>query len=246
MARGAGKQDESLDPTLQPKDVRTVGIVPAAGRGTRAQPLDCSKEVCAVWGRPLLAHLVERMREADVDEIRVVTRPDKDDVASCARALGAQVALGSPQSVGESIAAGSEGLAPGDVVLIGFPDTVWEAEAVFPSLLAKLGAADVCLALFRHADPAAADVVSLGRGGRVTGVEVKPERPDSDLIWGCAVVRASVLGTLDDEPGRTFDALARRGHVAAVRFAGAFADLGVRERLERALAGAPLDAVSAG
>jgi len=246
VARHSGKQDESLDPLQQLKDVKTVGIVPAAGRGTRAQPLDCSKEVCTVWGRPLLAHLVERMREAHVDEIRVVTRADKEDVASCARALGAQVVLGSPRSVGESIAVGSEGLAPGDVVLIGFPDTVWEEEGVFPALLARLGSADVCLALFRHADPSAADVVSLGRDGRVTRIEVKPERPGTDLIWGCAVLRAPVLGTLDAEPGRTFDTLARRGRVTAVRFGGAFADLGVRERLERALAGSPLGTVSAG
>lgn len=220
--------------------------MPAAGLGTRAQPLDCSKEVYSVWGRPLLAHLVERMREAAVDEIRVVTRPDKEDVASCARALGATVALGAPQSVGESIGLAAEGLGAGDVALIGFPDTVWEDAGVYQALLGALGPAEVCLALFRHADPAAADVVSLGRGGRVTGIEVKPRRPATDLIWGCAAVRAPVLATLDAEPGRTFDTLARRGRVAAVRFGGAFADLGVRERLQRALEGAPLAAFSAG
>jgi dTDP-glucose pyrophosphorylase len=181
-----------------------------------------------------------------VDEIRVVTRPDKADVASCARALGAEVALGTPQSVGESIGIGAKGLGPEDVVLIGFPDTVWQDAGVYLALLGALGSADACLALFRHAEPAAADVVSLGRDGRVAGIEVKPRRPGSDLIWGCAVVRAPVLAILDAEPGRTFDTLARNGRVAAVRFGGTFADLGVRERLQRALAGAPLDAFAAG
>ena len=225
---------------------RRVGIVPAAGRGTRAQPLPGSKEVCRVWGRPLLAHLVARIHEAEVDEIRVVTRPEKTDVIACARDLGARVVLARPASVGASLAAGAEGLAPDDLALVGFPDTVWEDAGVFPELVAALGPADVCLALFRHADPAATDVVSLGRDGRVTAVEVKPLRPRGELTWGCAVLRAPLLRALDAEPGRTFHELARRGSVGAVHFPGGYADLGVRERLERAWSGEELASVAAG
>ena len=54
-----------------------VGIVPAAGYATRLQPLDCSKEVVPVGGRPVLGYLVERMRAGGASEIRVVTRAEK-------------------------------------------------------------------------------------------------------------------------------------------------------------------------
>jgi hypothetical protein len=186
------------------------------------------------------------MREADVDEIRVVTRRDKEDVVACARDLGAEVALGRPRSVGESLALGAAELGADDLALIGFPDTVWEDGDVYPALLEALGSADVCLGLFAHVDPAAADVVSTTEDGRVLAIEVKPARPAGDLIWGCAVVRGAVLAAPDDEPGRTFDELAGDGRVTAVRFRGAFVDLGVRERLERALEGEPLESVASG
>jgi hypothetical protein len=194
----------------------------------------------------LLAHLVARLHEAEVDEIRVVTRPEKTDVVACARELGASVVLAQPRSVGASLGAGAEGLEPSDLALIGFPDTVWEEVDVFPGLIAALGSADVCLALFRHADPAATDVVSLGRDGRVRAIEVKPVRPRGELTWGCAVLRAPLLRALDAEPGRTFHELARRRRVAAVRFPGGYVDLGVRERLERAWSGERLASVAAG
>ena len=77
-------------------------------------------------------------------------------------------------------------------------------------------------------------------------IAVKPARPAGNLIWGCAVVRGAVLVALEDEPGRTFDALAGRGRVSAVRFDGAFVDLGVRARLDRARAGESLTSVAAG
>jgi dTDP-glucose pyrophosphorylase len=220
--------------------------VPAAGFGSRARLPSGSKEVCRVWGRPLLAHLVARMREAEVDEIRVVTRPGKEDVVACARELGARVVLGTPGNVGESVGLGAADLGPGDLALIGFPDTVWEDDGVFPLLLEALGEADVSLALFRHADPAAADVVGLDGEGRVVDIDVKPSRPRGDLIWGCAVARAPLLRALDAEPGRTFADLARRSRVAAVRFDGAFVDLGVHDRLGRAQAGEPLRSVAVG
>src|SRR5215211_2788599 len=89
-----------------------VGVVPAAGHAVRLQPLPCSKEVLPVGGRPVLDYLVERMRVAPCDEVRVVTRPEKRDVAERARALGAHVVEGHPQSVADSLLLGMDGLAP--------------------------------------------------------------------------------------------------------------------------------------
>src|SRR5687767_11544688 len=82
---------------------RIVGIVPAAGYATRLQPLDGSKEVYPVGRRPLMDYVVERMRAAPCDEVRVVTRPDKQDVIGHAAALGASVVEARPETLAESV-----------------------------------------------------------------------------------------------------------------------------------------------
>ncbi|HZB36129.1 MAG TPA: NTP transferase domain-containing protein [Gaiellaceae bacterium] len=56
---------------------RIVGVVPAAGHATRLQPLEGSKELLEIGGRPVFDYLVERLRAGGAEEIRVVTRPEK-------------------------------------------------------------------------------------------------------------------------------------------------------------------------
>src|SRR3954447_7084863 len=96
-----------------------VGVVPAAGYATRLQPLDRSKEVLHVDGRPVIDYLVERMRVGGCSELRVVTRPEKEDVVAYAEAVGASVVSGYPATINESFAAGLNGLAPDDIALVG-------------------------------------------------------------------------------------------------------------------------------
>jgi hypothetical protein len=57
-----------------------VGVAASSetGRMKSEQPLDCSKEMLEVDGRPVIDYPVERMRAAACDELRVVTRPEKD------------------------------------------------------------------------------------------------------------------------------------------------------------------------
>ena len=212
-----------------------VGVIPAAGHATRLGALPCSKEVLPVGGRPVLEYVFERMRRAAA-EIRVVTRPEKADVAQHARRLGALVLEGGPASVAESVLLGCEELAPDDVVLLGLPDSIWEPEDGFVQLVDALDATTtVALGCFRSAELERSDVVVVDDLGRVRSVQVKPDRPASDLVWGCAAARAHALAGLADvdEPGRLFDRLARRGVVGAVVFPGEFVDIGTPEALER-------------
>ena len=51
--------------------------MPAAGHATRLQPLEGSKELLEIGGRPVFDYLVERLRAGGAEEIRVVTRPEK-------------------------------------------------------------------------------------------------------------------------------------------------------------------------
>lgn len=208
-----------------------VGLIPAAGLAERLQPLEGSKEMLSVGGRPVMDALVERMREA-ADEIVVVTRPEKHDVIEHSRALGLRVVEGEPSSVSESLLLG---LGRADTVLVGFPDTIWEPVDGFVRLVAALEEADVALGVFESQEPERSDVVALD-GVRVEAVDVKPDRPRSTLIWGCAAARADALAGLarHDQPGLLFDELAREGRVRAVRFAGAMIDIGTPEALARA------------
>ena len=214
-----------------------VGVLPAAGRAARLQPLAGSKELLELAGRPVLEYAVERLRAGGADEIRVVTRPDKNDVGAHAHALGLTVVEAEPETLAESIATGTEGLRPDDVVLIDLPDSVWEpvdgfallVEALKPQAVAVLG-------VFPSTEPERGDVVEVDRDGAVRGVSVKPADPAGNLVWGAVAARASALDGLREhvEPGELFDALARGGRVRAVRFPGEFLDIGTKEALARA------------
>ena len=216
-------------------DPKVVGVVPAAGRALRLQPLPCSKEVLRVGGRPVLDYLVERMRAAPCDELRVVTRPEKQDVVERASELGALVVEGHPPSVADSLLLGMEGLAPDDIVLFGFPDSIWEPVDGFAYLLAALGDDEVVLGLFSAQDLERSDVVVLDQHGRAAEVHVKPEHPPSNLVWGCLAGRVAALEGVraHNEPGAHLDGLAREGRLQAVSFETEFVDIGTPQALLR-------------
>jgi glucose-1-phosphate thymidylyltransferase len=219
--------------------VSIVGVVPAAGLATRLQPLETSKELLDVGGRPVIDHLLERMHAGGADEVRIVTRPEKSDVVDHARVAGVSVILGTPASAAESFSLGIAGLEPRDVVLLGFPDTIWEPLDGYARLVEHLGDDDATLGLFRTPDLFRSDVVVLS-GDRVTGIEVKPQQPPSDLIWGCAAVRRSALVGLTDhtEAGTLLDGLAKAGRVRGVYLSDSWVDIGTPESLARARASA--------
>jgi glucose-1-phosphate thymidylyltransferase len=217
--------------------VRLVGVLPAAGRAERLQPLDGSKELLEIGGRPVLDYAVERLRAADPDEIRIVVRPQKDDVRERALALELTVVEAEPKSLAESVLAGVAGLADDDTVLVDLPDAIWEPVDGFRLLLGALGpGTDVVLATFRSAEPERGDVVEVDADDRVTAVHVKSPEPPGNEVWGAVAARAAALGALRShaQPGNLFDELAREGRVHAVRFPGEFLDIGTKEALARA------------
>jgi NDP-sugar pyrophosphorylase family protein len=224
--------------------MRVIGVVPAAGYGTRLQPLDCSKEVLPVRGRPVMDYLLERMQAVGPSEIRVVTRPDKTDVADNARAHGARVIEATPATLAESVAAGLDQVAEDDVILLGFPDSIWEPVDGFARVLEVLQRGfDVALGLFRPRpeDLPRYEVVVAGEDGVVHGIEFKVPRPSAEWSWGIAAARASALDALrgEMEPGLLFHALAAQGRVGSVRLSSSYVDMGTHEGLRHALETGP-------
>lgn len=212
-----------------------IGLVPAAGHARRLQPLACSKEVLRVHGKPVMDHVIERMGVAGCADIVVVTRPEKRDVQDRARSLGARVVLARPRTVSASVHAGLQGVDRDRIVLLGFPDTIWDPTDGYLRLIEALrDPFTVALGLFEGKEPQRSDVVAVGASGVVERVDVKPMTPRSRWLWGCAAARARALHgiTAVPEPGFHWDALARRRLVIGVPLAGSFLDIGTKEALE--------------
>lgn len=219
-----------------------MGIIPAAGYATRLQPLRCSKEVYPIHGRPVMDYLVERMRLAGCSEIRIVTRSEKLDVVENASRHGATVIEAYPRSLAKSFFTGMKDLPDDDIVLLGYPDSIWEPPDGYSPVIDLLGECEVALGLFHTSEPQRCEVVTLSnagtRSGQVAGIELRPPAPTSNLIWGCAAARASVLRGLERErePGEYFNSLCSRGAVAGVWLSDTYVDIGTSEGLREALA----------
>ena len=220
--------------------MRVVGVVPAAGRATRLGLAAGSKEALVVDGKPVLEHLLDRLELVRDSDLRVVTRPEKEDVARLAQRRGATVILGTPAHIGESLHLGLAGLAAGDIALLGFPDTLWEPLDGFVRLLAALEDRFAgVLGLFTTSEPERSDVVEVDASGVVTAVHVKPARPPSNLIWGCCAVRVGALAGVRHhaQPGTLFKTLAPEGKLAGMRLSDRWLDIGTPEALKLARAG---------
>src|SRR4051812_37303174 len=121
----------------------TIGIIPAAGAGTRIQPLAFSKEMLPVGSRiddhgierpkAVSEFLVERMIEAGAERICFVISPDKTDIIPYyaqhpERRRICYVVQERPLGLCDAIFRAAGFVRDGDDVLVGLPDTVW-----FPS-----------------------------------------------------------------------------------------------------------------
>jgi glucose-1-phosphate thymidylyltransferase len=186
------------------------GIVPAAGKGSRIQPLAFSKELLPVGSRldggverpcAVSEYLLERMVLAGADKICFVISPGKSDImeyfgASYAGAAIAYVVQPRPAGLCDALfrAAPFISRENGETVVVGLPDTIW-----FPDrALRELADDRLSLLLFPVENPNVFDSVSTERDGRVEAIQVKAARPRSHWIWGAFKM-----------PGGTFHALHR-------------------------------------
>jgi glucose-1-phosphate thymidylyltransferase len=180
------------------------GVVPAAGRGSRIQPLAFSKELLPVGSRSdsgkarpcaVSEYLVERLILGGADKICFVIAPGKSDILEYFgdRYGDAELAyVVQPRASGLCDAVFRAGTVVGNQedVLVGLPDTVW-----FPrEALAALPDADLSFLLFPVEHPEFFDAVVLD-GERVKEVQVKQKDARSNWIWGA--FRMSAKGFRD-------------------------------------------------
>jgi len=224
-----------------------LGIIPAAGRGSRIQPLGFSKELLPVGSRSdgglerpcaVSEYLVERMIAGGADRICFVIGPGKSDILEYYAAGYGDVAAvfvvqPSPEGLCDALFRADPLVRDDEPVLIGLPDTVWFPQSGFSALPDdRLG-----FLLFPVDRPQDFDAVVTDEAGRVCEIQVKQPNAGSNWIWGAVKMPGAVFhalrdlwrarGGVDEFIGTLINAyLSDGGTAVGVRAGEAYVDVG--------------------
>jgi glucose-1-phosphate thymidylyltransferase len=231
------------------------GIIPAAGRGSRIQPLAFSKELLPVGYRELndtrrpcavSEYLIERMIRGGADKICFVIGAGKSDIleyfgARYGSAELAYVVQQEPAGLCDAVFRAHSLIAAEESVLVGLPDTVW-----FPAnALAALPDDELSFLLFPVERPELFDAVALD-GDRVVEIRVKQANAGTRWIWGAIKMPGCVFHALRAlwlEPGRGDEYigtlvnayLAQGGRAVGVKAGEAYVDVGTLDGYRSAM-----------
>jgi glucose-1-phosphate thymidylyltransferase len=223
------------------------GIIPAAGTGSRIQPLAFSKELLPVGSRldgdterprAVSEYLVDRMVRGGATRICFVISPGKSDIVEYfgGAVAGAQVCYAvQPEPLGlcDALFRALPLVQPDDEIAVGLPDTVW-----FPEHgLCLLGGAPLSFLLFPVERPELFDAVITGERGEVREIQVKRKDATSKWVWGAFKLTGRVLAELhllwrarqmrDEYVGTLVNAwIAEGGQATGVRGGEAYVDVG--------------------
>ena len=223
------------------------GIVPAAGQGSRMQPLAFSKELLPVGSRrdgererPRAAseYLVERLVLGGADKICFVISPGKSDILEYygGEVFSARVVYAvQPAAAGlcDAIFRALPLVPPDEDVLVGLPDTIW-----FPQeALTHLPARQLSFLLFPVDRPELFDAVILGPRDEVREIQVKAAQPSSNWVWGAFRMSGAIFrdlhrlwierGEIDEYIGTLVNAwLAGGGVACGVKAGRSYVDVG--------------------
>jgi glucose-1-phosphate thymidylyltransferase len=223
------------------------GIIPAAGNGTRIQPLAFSKELLPVGSRfadgaerprAVSEYLIERMLQAGADKICFVISRWKFDIlqyygGEIGAAAIAYAVQPEPRGLCDAIFRAVPFVDPAEPVLVGLPDTIWLPEDAFR----RLPDDRLAFLTFPVARPELFDAVVTDGDGRVREIQVKREGAGSNWVWGGFRMPGAVLhelcrlwharGEADEYIGTLVNAyLAAGGTAVAVPAGSAYVDVG--------------------
>jgi glucose-1-phosphate thymidylyltransferase len=223
------------------------GIIPAAGQGSRMQPLAFSKELLPVGSRAegdrerpraVSEYLVERLVLGGAMRLCFVISPGKSDILEYygGSVFSADVFYAvQPRAAGlcDAVFRAAPLITPEDQVLVGLPDTIWYPE----DALAYLPDDPVSFLCFPVERPEFFDAVVADDAGRVREIQVKRVNAQSNWIWGAFKLSGRAFHDLYNlwrEPGRGDEYigtlvnayLAQGGTATAVRSGTAYVDVG--------------------
>ena len=223
------------------------GIVPAAGKGSRIQPLAFSKELLPVGSRrdngterPMAVseYLVERMIRGGARRICFVVSPGKSDILEYYgnKVYSADVCY-TVQTQANGLCDALFRALPfidrGEPVIVGLPDTIWFPE----DALSYLGDDELSFLLFPVERPELFDAVVTDDEGRVEEIQVKSSAARTNWIWGAFKMPGRLFAELydlwcerdrgDEYIGTLVNAwLARGGQARGVHAGESYVDVG--------------------
>ena len=223
------------------------GIVPAAGQGSRIQPLAFSKELLPVGSRTegaeerpraVSEYLVERLVLGGATRLCFVISPGKSDILEYygGHVFSADVFYAvqpRPAGLCDAVFRAAPLVRSDDYVLVGLPDTIWYPE----DGLARLPAAPLSFLCFPVEHPQYFDAVVADDQGLVQEIQVKQPEPRSQWIWGAFKLSGEAFHDLhdlwrqsdrrDEYIGTLVNAyLAAGGRALAVKAGTAYVDVG--------------------
>jgi dTDP-glucose pyrophosphorylase len=232
------------------------GIVPAAGRGTRIQPLAFSKELLPVGTRfdgaterprAVTEHLLDRMLLGGVNRVCFVISPEKTDII---RYFGARIGdvpicyavQQNPGGLCDALFSALPFVGLEDEIYIGLPDTVWFPIEGFRCL----PDGQFSFLLFPTARPELFDAVVTDHEGAVEEIQVKRKNASSDWVWGAFKLTGRQFHELHDlwiERRRSDEYmgtlvneyLARGGNAIGIKRGDVYVDVGTLNGYREAL-----------
>ena len=154
------------------------GLIPAAGRGTRIQPVDR----LIAGGATKLCFVISAGKSDLIEQFGGSVR----GVPIC------YVVQPRPAGLCDAIFRALPMIHPDEPVAIGLPDTIWFPE----NALSTLPNDDLSFLLFQVARPQLFDVVLMDAHGHVRRIDVKPETPQSSWIWGAFKMPGGIMSEL--------------------------------------------------
>jgi glucose-1-phosphate thymidylyltransferase len=185
------------------------GLIPAAGAGSRIQPLAFSKELLPVGSRldgaterprAVSEYLVERMVLGGAEKICFIISPGKSDIleyfggGQVDSASVAFVVQPKPAGLCDALFRAAPLIHPDEEVLVGLPDTIWFPEAA----LRSLPEGKLAFLLFPVTRPELFDAVVTDENDRVREIQVKQLGAESSWVWGAFKMPGRIFHELHD------------------------------------------------
>ncbi|GAB4500576.1 MAG: sugar phosphate nucleotidyltransferase [Anaerolineales bacterium] len=201
------------------KGKHLIGIIPAAGKGTRVAPLPGAKELFPIgfgeidshgqkrkYPKVVSQYLIDQMTVAGVEHIYMVISEDKADILryyGSGKRFGARLAylvvdelIGMPYTLNAAYP-----LVKDATVFFGMPDTIFQPANAFSLLLEQhqTTQADLTLGLFPTNQPWRFGMVEYDADHRLLACVDKPAHSDLKFMWGNACWGPQFSAFLNDE-----------------------------------------------
>lgn len=190
-------------------EMALIGMIPAAGKGTRLHPLPFSKELYPIGyhevnvdgekkvrSKVVSQYLVNHMVGIGAEKIIITLGPGKTDIMdyyASGKRSGVDIIYNfqeTPTGMPFALDLGFPWLSPNDVVVFGMSDTIIEPENAFATLKAFFDdkKPDLVLGLFPTDNPSKFGMVDFKKdSGEIVTTVDKPQQTQLDHMWGCCL-----------------------------------------------------------